>query len=275
MTRIPDDATNKVDGLKLALMLSELRLPTMRVFRKRFAERADTEGWPAALFLTVLAEHELAECDGRRIQRHPSEAKLLPGKSLANFDFNVVPTISKARVRALAAGDAWLSQGISCLIFGPPGMGESYLASAIRLALVENGTRVLFTRTTDLVQRLQVARRELTLENQLASLDRYHLVILDDFATVRKDLAETSVLFELISARYERRSLLFTPNRPFLDWGKIFPDEITAVAAVDRLVHRAPILEMNVEIAGEARPGSEAAQTRSAQKATEKNTAIH
>ena len=156
-------------------------------------------------------------------------------------------------MRALAAGDAWLSQGISCLIFGPPGVGKSHLASAIGLALVENGTRVLFTRTTDLVQRLQVARRELTLENQLARLGRYHLVILDDFTTVRKDQAETSVLFELISVRYERRSLLITANQPFENWGKIFPDEITAVAAVDRLVHRAPILEMNVEIAGGAR----------------------
>ena len=274
MTRIPDDdANNTVDGLKLSQMLSELRLPTMRAFWKRFAERADTEGWPAARFLAVLAEHELAERDRRRIQRHLSEARLLPGKSLANFDFNVVPTISKARVRALAAGDAWLSQGISCLIFGPPGVGKSHLASAIGLALVENGTRVLFTRTTDLVQRLQVARRELTLENQLARLGRYHLVILDDFTTVRKDQAETSVLFELISVRYERRSLLITANQPFENWGKIFPDEITAVAAVDRLVHRAPILEMNVEsyrrrealvAAKQRKPG------RPAQRATEK-----
>ena len=109
------------------------------------------------------------------------------------------------------------------------------------------GYRVLFTRTTDLVQRLQVARRDLTLENLLAKLDRYHLVILDDFAYVRKDQAETSVLFELISVRYERRSLLITANQPFGEWHKVFPDETTAVAAVDRLVHRATILEMNVE----------------------------
>ena len=88
----------------------------------------------------------------------------------------------------------------------PPGAGKSHLASAIGLALVENGYRVLFTRTTDLVQRLQVARRELALESQLARLDRYHLLILDDLAYVQKDQAETSVLFELISARYERRS---------------------------------------------------------------------
>ena len=186
-------------------------------------------------------------CPQGRIQRHLNEANLLPGKSLANFDFNVVPTISKAQVMALAAGDAWLDQGACCLIFGPPGAGKSHLASAIGLALVESGYRVFFSRTTDLAQRLQVARRDLTLENLLAKLDRYHLMILDDFAYVRKDQAETSVLFELISVRYERRSLLITANQPFGEWHNVFPDETTAVAAVDRLVHRATILEMNVE----------------------------
>ena len=168
-------------------------------------------------------------------------------KSLASFDFKAVPMLAKAQVMALAAGDGWLNQGANCLVFGPPGAGKSHLASAIGLALVENGYRVLFTRTTDLVQRLQVARRELALESQLARLDRYHLLILDDLAYVQKDQAETSVLFELISARYERRSLLITANQPFGEWNKVFPDETTAVAAVDRLVHHATILEMNVE----------------------------
>ena len=246
-----DDLTatdpNKVDAIKLSLMLADLRLPTINQLWKSFAKRADAEGWTAARFLAALAEHELAERDRRRMERHLREARLLPGKSLASFDFNAVPMISKAQVSALAAGDAWLTQGANCLIFGPPGAGKSHLASAIGLALVENGYRVLFTRTTDLVQRLQVARRELALESQLARLDRYHLLILDDLAYVQKDQAETSVLFELISARYERRSLLITANQPFGEWNKVFPDETTAVAAVDRLVHHATILEMNVE----------------------------
>jgi hypothetical protein len=106
---------------------------------------------------------------------------------------------------------------------------------------------VLFTRTADLVQRLQVARRELALEGTIAKLDKFHLLILDDLAYVTKDQAETSVLFELISARYERRSLLITANQPFGEWGKIFPDQAMTVAVVDRLVHHATIFEMNVE----------------------------
>jgi DNA replication protein DnaC len=148
---------------------------------------------------------------------------------------------------ALASGDAWLGNGANILVFGPPGAGKSHLAAALGLALVENGWRVLFIRTTDLVQRLQVARRDLALESALRKLDRYDLLILDDIAYVAKDQAETSVLFELIATRYERRSMLITANQPFGEWGRIFPDQAMTLAAIDRLVHHATILEMNVE----------------------------
>ena len=110
--------------------------------------------------------------------------------------------ISKAHVMAICAGDSWIGKGANLILIGGPGGGKTHLASAIGLALVENGWRVLFTRTSDLVQRLQVARRELALEAAIARLDRFDLLILDDLAYVSKDQAETSVLFELISARY-------------------------------------------------------------------------
>ena len=148
---------------------------------------------------------------------------------------------------ALTAGDSWLEKGANLLLFGPPGGGKSHLAAAIGLALVENGWRVLFMRTSDLVQRLQIARRELALESALAKLDKYHLLILDDIVYVTKDQAETSVLFELIGTRYERRSMLITANQPFGEWGKAFPDQAMTLAAIDRLVHHSSIFEMNVE----------------------------
>jgi DNA replication protein DnaC len=239
--------TDPVDAARLALLLAELRLPAVKLVWPDLAAQADKEGWPAARFLAVLAEHEIAERSRRRIERHLAEAKLPPGKTIDTFDFETVPMVSKAQVRALAAGDAWLDRGANLILFGPPGTGKSHLAAALGLALVEAGWRVLFTRTTDLVQRLQIARRELTLEAAIARLDKYHLLILDDLAYVTKDQAETSVLFELIGARYERRSLLVTANQPFGQWGKIFPDQAMTLAVVDRLVHHATIFEMNVE----------------------------
>lgn len=241
------NATAMIDAQRLSLMLNELRLPAIKHLWGDFAARADKEGWPAARFLAALAEHEMAERDRRRIERHLGEAHLPAGKTLDNFAFDAVPMISKAQVMAMCAGDGWLEKGANLILFGPPGGGKTHLAAAIGLALVENGWRALFTRTSDLVQRLQVARRELALESALARLDKYHLLILDDFAYVSRDQAETSVLFELISARYERRSLLITANQPFGEWNRVFPDPAMTLAAVDRLVHHATIFEMNVE----------------------------
>ena len=213
-----------VDTARVELLLAELRLPAVKTVWADLAAQADKEGWPAARFLAALAEHEMAERARRRIERHLAEARLPPGKTLDTFDFEAVPVVSKAQVMALAAGDAWLNSGANLLLFGPPGGGKSHLAAALGFALVENGWRVLFTRTIDLVQRLQIARRDLALEAAIAKLDKFHLLILDDIAYVTKDQTETSVLFELISARYERRSLLITANQPFGEWGKIFPE---------------------------------------------------
>jgi DNA replication protein DnaC len=242
MTRV--GGINDIDGTRLTLILNELRLPAIKQGWESFAERADKEGWPAARFLAALAEHEVGERDRRRIERHILEARLLPGKTLDSFEFEAVPMISKAHVMAICAGDSWIGKGANLILIGGPGGGKTHLASAIGLALVENGWRVLFARTSDLVQ---IARRELALEAAINRLDRFHLLILDDLAYVSKDQAETSVLFELIGARYERRSTLVTANQPFGDWGKIFPDPAMTLAAVDRLVHHATIFEMNVE----------------------------
>jgi DNA replication protein DnaC len=139
-------------------------------------------------------------------------------------------------------------------------------------ALIENGYRVLFTRTTDLVQKLQQARRDLLLESAISKLDKFHLLILDDITYVTKDQAETSVLFELISARYERRSMLITANQPFGKWNAIFPDPSMTLAAVDRLVHHAAIFEMNVESYRRRAAEKAKGPARPAQKETTANS---
>ena len=260
----PHDA---IDTGRVQLLLGDLKLIALKEAWPGLAARADKEGWPAARFLAALLEQLVVERDRRRIERHLNEARLLPGKTLDTFDFDAVPMISKAQIMALAAGDSWLEKGANLLCFGGPGGGKSHLASGLGQALVENGWRVLFTRTTDLVQKLQAARKDLGLESAIAKLDKYHLLILDDLAYVAKDQAETSVLFELICARYERRSLLITANQPFGEWNRVFPDPAMTLAAVDRLVHHATIFEMNVD-SYRRRAAVERAKAKPAARAT-------
>lgn len=186
-----------IDEARLGIMQNALRLLTIKTLWPQFAETVDREGWPAARFLAAIAEHELAERANPRIERHLAEAHLPPGKTLDSFTFEAVPMISKVHVMAMAAGDNWLAKGANVLMFGPPGGGKSHFAAANGLTLIKNGWRVLFTRTTDLVQKLQVARRELQLKAAIAKLDKFDLLILDDLANVTEDQAETSVLFEL------------------------------------------------------------------------------
>jgi DNA replication protein DnaC len=235
------------DAARLPILLTELRLPTLKRMWETISAQSDREGWSATRLLSTLFDLEMAERAQRRLARHRDESQLPADKRLETFDFAPLPLLSKAHIQALAEGDAWIEKGSNLLLFGPPGGGKTHLACALGHALIDRGWRVFFTGTSELVQKLQAARRDLRLPAELGKLDRYDLLILDDLSYVRRDQAETSVLFELIAERYERKSIAITANQPFSAWDQIFPDASMTLAAVDRLVHHAAIFEMNVE----------------------------
>lgn len=197
---------------RLTLMLNDLRLSTIGRLWPQFTQRADKKGWQATRLLGALLEHKLAERAKRRIERHRTESRLDPTKTLATFDFSMVPMLARAHVMALASSDAWLEKGANVPIFGPPGAGKSHLGSALGHALIEAGYRVLLTRTSELVQKLQAARQSLQLPATLTKLDRFDLIVLDDLSYVRKNPAKTSVRFELIAERYDDH--ITTDNHP-------------------------------------------------------------
>jgi len=114
------NANQAIDAQRLSLILNDLRLPAIKLVWPEFAQRADKEGWPAARLLAALAEHEIAERDRRRIERHLGDARLPPGKTLDSFAFDATPMVSRAQVTALCSGDGWLEKGANLILFGPP-----------------------------------------------------------------------------------------------------------------------------------------------------------
>jgi DNA replication protein DnaC len=236
--------SNTTDS-KLPLMLRKLNLTGMKDLWKDLSEQADQVGWGSAKFLEILCEHELQGRESRRFARHFKEANLPKGKILSTYDFNHAPTLNKTQICTMAAGGSWLKNGDNLLVFGPSGVGKTHLVSAIGAQLIENGYRVMFTSTTGLLQKLQAAKQSFSLPSALEKLDKYDVLILDDLGYAEKDRDETSVLFELISDRYERKSMVITCNQPFSEWNAIFKDKTMAVAAIDRLVHHSTILQMN------------------------------
>lgn len=231
----------------LASQLKELRLPSMSKHWDGLWGKAVNENWTGLEFVSKLCEYELADRATRRLQRHFLEARLPTGKGLEGFDYSQVHGVSNEQILEYSTGAGWLTERRNLLIFGPSGVGKTHLAAGISERLIMRGHRVHFTRTTELIERLQLAKKDNRLADAISKLDKFDCLVLDDFGYVKKDQQETNILFELVCERYERGSLLITCNQPFSEWDSIFADTRTATAATDRIVHEALILQVHGE----------------------------
>jgi DNA replication protein DnaC len=231
----------------LPLQLKQLKLATFNSSWERAATSAQQEGWNYGRYLSHLCELELQRRQVRRLAYRIKEASLPKDKTLSSLDFNANPLINAAQINALAESDSWIRNAHNLIIFGPSGVGKTHIAAAIAYRHIELGLRVKFQQTSHLVQLLQQAKVQLRLKDLLIKLDKIPLLILDDLGYLKKNEHETSVLFELICQRYETGSLLITSNQPFSQWDAIFPDNMMAVASIDRLVHHATVMNITGE----------------------------
>jgi len=230
---------------ELADRLKTLRMPTIRGCYEEEAEQARKEGLSYEHYLLELIRRESEVRHHGRIGRLMTQSRLPREKTIEMFERGRLPRKLDQQLGVLLEGH-FVDRAENILAFGNPGSGKTHLLSAIGHALVQQGRRVLFRPCSLLVQDLLIAKRDLELGRILKRLARYEVIIIDDIGYVQQSRQEMEVLFTLLADRYESGSVLLSSNLPFSQWERIFKDPMTTAAAIDRLVHHAIILELNL-----------------------------
>ena len=231
----------------LEMMFREFCLPTMAARFAEMMQSAEAQNWGYRKLLLQLCEAEAADRRERKQERLLRESGLPSGKTLGNLEEGQLPAKVRRQLPTLLEG-GFIERAENLLVFGLPGRGKSHFLCALGRELVlRHAYAVYFTPTFKLVQQLLAAKRELCLDKLLKKLDRFDAVILADLGYVQQAREEMEVLFTFLAERYERRSVLLSSNLVFSKWDQIFKDPMTTMAAVDRLVHHAIILEFDGE----------------------------
>lgn len=231
----------------LEMLFRDFRLPTMAGRFAEMIQSAEAQNWGYRKLLLQLCEAEAADRRERKRERLLRESGLPAGKTLGNLQEGQLPAKVRRQLPTLLEG-GFLDRAENVLVFGLPGRGKTHFLCALGRELVLRQARsVYFTPTFKLVQQLLAAKKDLRLDALLRKLDRFDGIILDDLGYVQQSREEMEVLFTFLAERYERRSVLVSSNLVFSKWDQIFKDPMTTMAAVDRLVHHAIILEFDGE----------------------------
>ena len=226
--------------------LRKLKLPTFQSEHAKLARLCAAEGKDHVAYLLRLCELELIERERRMIERRIKAAKFPATKSLDSFDFKALPSLNKVLTMELARCE-FVTRRENVIALGPSGTGKTHVALGLGLAACQKGLKVRFTTAAALVHELIEAADERRLQRIQKALAIQDLLIIDELGFVPLSKTGAELLFEVISQRYERGSIIITSNLPFDEWTEVFGSERLTGAILDRLTHYVHILEMNGE----------------------------
>jgi DNA replication protein DnaC len=225
---------------------TQLKLPTVKARFRAMAVEATREQQTPVAYLGALLEAEIAERAERRERRRLIDARFPALKRLEEFRFQDNPKVPQATIAALAEG-SWIDDRESIILIGDSGTGKTMLATGLAICACQQGRRVRFTTLAALANELQEADSRRELGRVVGRYARTELVVLDELGYLALPDGAAELVFQVLSERHERGSLIVTTNLPFGEWTKVFPDPRLAKAVVDRLTHRAHIIDTGTE----------------------------
>jgi DNA replication protein DnaC len=223
-------------------MCRALRLPSVGQNASRMAEEAKRHGNDPLCFLAELLEAEVENRSDKRAQRCLKEGGFPVLKTLESFDFKKSPELPESLIRKLADGK-YIDDAENVIFLGEPGTGKTHLATALGVSAARQGRRVRFVTAAKLVNELVEARDARELNRVLGRYSRVDLIVVDELGYIPLSNTDAELLFQVLGERQERRPVVLTTNLPFSEWTSVFPDPRLCRAIVDRLTHRAQIIE--------------------------------